>query len=335
MPNLPFDPDRRLLLTTMSGIAAMTAGIRPAVAQSWPTRPVTLMVPWPAGNPTDGLTRKLQPLFAKSLGQTVIVDNVAGAGGTLGVAKVLAQPADGHLVLMGTPTELILSPLTIPAVRYTAADFRMVGLFGRVPYMLVTRPDLPQTTLAEVVAMREISAAKPLSMGNIGPGSLIHIIGTQFAKVSRLTVTHVPYKGVPPMVQDLLASQLDMAFVPVNGSTINFVEQGKLRSMGITAGAPFPLFPQLKPMAAGDKLFEGFDFDVWGGMLVPRAVPAEVQQRLHQVFYDACRDVDFRDWARSTGTDLAPPMSLAELEIMYQRDTARYTALSKATPTTS
>lgn len=335
MLDLPSDPGRRHLLNTMAGIAAITAGIRPAAAQSWPTRPVTLMVPWPAGNPTDGLTRRLQPLFAKALGQTVVVDNVAGAGGTLGAAKVLAQPADGHTILMGTPTELILSPLTIPAVRYTAADFRMVGLFGRVPYMLVTRPDLPQTTLAEVVAMRELSGAKPLSVGNIGPGSLIHIIGTQFAKVSRLTVTHVPYKGVPPMVQDLLGSQLDLAFVPANGSTLNFVEQGKLRTMGITAGAPFSLFPQLKPMAAGHKVFEGFDFDVWGGMHVPRAVPADVQQRLNQLFNEACRDPDFREWARSTGTDLAPPMSLAELAAIYQADTARYTTLSKATPVTT
>ena len=329
------EPGRRHLLTTIAGFAAMAAGLKPAAAQSWPTRPVTLLVPWPAGNPTDGLTRKLQPLFAKALGQTVVVDNVAGAGGTLGVAKVLAQPADGHTILMGTPTELILSPLTIPGARYTAADFRMVGLFGRVPYMLVTRPDLPQGGLADLLATRGTSGSKPLSVGNIGPGSLIHIIGTQFAKVSGLTVTHVPYKGVPPMVQDLLGSQLDLAFVPVNGSTINFIDQGKLRTMGLTASAPFALFPQLKTMASGHKVFEGFDFDVWGGVHLPRAVPAEVQQRLHQVFYDACRDADFREWARSTGTDLAPPMSLAELEAMYQRDTARYTALSRATPIAS
>lgn len=209
----------------------------------------------------------------------------------------------------------------------------MVGLFGRVPYILVARPDLPQASLAEVVALKDKPGAKPLSVGNIGPGSLIHLIGVQFAKASALPVVHVPYRSVPPMVQDLLGAQLDVAFVPVNGSTMGFIEQGKLRSLGITAAAPVPLYPVLKPMAAASPLFEGYNYDVWGGMHVPRATPKAVQQRLNQVFYEVCRDPEFREWARSTGTDLVAPMTLTELDTMYQHDIARYQALSKATPT--
>lgn len=326
-------PTRRRLVQAMAALPLMATW--PARAQSWPTRVITLVVPWPAGNPTDVIARKLQPLLSKALGQTVVIENIAGAGGTLGVGRVFSQPADGHTVLMSTPTELILSPLTVPSVRYAPADFRMVGLFGRVPFILVARPDLPQASLADVVALKDKPGGQPLSVGNIGPGSLIHLIGVQFAKVSGVPVLHVPYKGVPPMVQDLMGSQLDAAFVPVNGSTMGLIEQGKLRSLGITAAAPYPLYPALKPMAATSRVFEGFHHDVWGGMHVPRDTPEAVQQRLNQVFYEVGRDPGFREWARSTGTDLVAPMSLAELDALYQQDIARHQAMARATPTGS
>lgn len=115
-------------------------------------------VPWLAGKPTDAISRKLQPLLSKALGQTVVIENIAGAGGTLGVGRVFSLPADGHTLLMSTPTELILSPLTIPSVRYAPVDFRMVGLFGRMPYLLIARPDLPQANLSDVVAQKDKSA---------------------------------------------------------------------------------------------------------------------------------------------------------------------------------
>lgn len=323
---------RRACLGQAAALGLAAALGRADAQPGWPDRLVTLVVPWPSGNPTDAIARRLQPLLNKALGQNSIVENIAGAGGTLGVARVMSQPADGRTVLMGTPTELILSPMQMPGVRYTPADFSLVGLFGRVPYVLVARPDLPQATLADVVAMKERRGGKPLSIGNIGPGSLIHIISTQFAKVSGLDVTHIPYKGVPPLLQDLLGSQLDLAFVPVNGATMTWIEQGKLRSLGSTAPGDYPLYPWLKPMATGHRVFAGFDFDVWAGMLVPKSVPQAVQLRLNQVFYEATRDADFRDWARATGTQLADAMSLAELEAAYAIDTKRYQALSKSMP---
>jgi tripartite-type tricarboxylate transporter receptor subunit TctC len=335
MTHIPPHLSRRACVGRIAALA-LGAGLAPARAQpGWPSRPLTLVVPWPAGNPTDGITRRMQPLLNKALGQATIVENIAGAGGTLGAARVMVQPADGHTVLMGTPTELILSPLQMPAVRYAAADFSMVGLLGRVPYVLAARADLPQATLADVVALAARADARPLTIGNIGPGSLIHIIATQFAKVSGVSVTHVPYRGVPPMVQDLLGGQLDLAFVPVNGATLTSIEQGKLRSLGITAAAAFPLFPSLEPMAAGHRAFAGFDFDVWGGMFVPKAVPQAVQARLNQVFYEATHDAGFREWARATGTPIAAPMSLAELEAAYAADIRRYQALARALPVTN
>lgn len=332
MKSPPVATSRRDCLTTLA--TAMLFGSAWA-QQAWPTRVITLIVPWPSGNPTDALSRRLAPLLSKALGQPVIVENIAGAAGTLGVGRVATQPADGHTILMSTPSELIMSPSQVPAARYVPGDFRMVGLFGRVPYVLVSRPNLPQTSLAEVMALRTKTGLAPLSIGNIGPGSLIHLIAKQFEKVSGLSVNHIAYRGVPPMMQDLYGSQIDLAFVPLSGATMDGIAQGRLRSLGITASVPYALYPSLQPMASGHAAFAGFDFDVWAGMHLPKSVPAEVLRRLNQVFYEATQDTEFREWARLNGTSFEPPMGLAELERLYSRDINRYQEMAKAVPLTN
>lgn len=318
--------------TSLAGVAA--AGLWPSLSYgqaAFPSRQITLMVPWPAGAPSDAMARKLQPHLQKSLGQNVIVDNLGGAGGTLGVAKAMQQAADGHTILVGTPTELVLSPLTIPATRYKAEDFSLIGSFGRVPYVLCCRSSLPQTSLADIVAQAGKGGA-PLTVGNIGAGSLMHLMALDFEKVTGLKVTHVPYRGLPPMLQDALASQLDLVFLPLAGSIVATIEQGRIRPLGVTTQKPSRLFPQFAPMASAHAKFERFDYDVWGGLLVRSETPAAAQERLHQWWTEATADAEFLAWSRSTGSDPLPVMPLAEARSFYARDVARYTALLKAFP---
>lgn len=317
---------RRSLL----GAAASLPFTGIAKAQGWPQRGVTLVVPSPAGNPTDAVARKLQPLLAQLLQQTVIVENVGGASGTLGASKVLSAARDGHSVLVGTPSDLILGPALVPAARYAPADFRPVGLLGRVPYILVSRSDLPQASLADLMAYKERTGAKPLSYASAGPGSLIHLISAQFGKATGIPLLHVPYRGVPPMIQDLLANQVDLAFLPLAGSTAGYIEQGKLRPYGVTSAEPYSLFPQWKPLAPQHRNLEGFYFDVWAGLQVPRSVPEQVAQRWNQMFYEASSAPEFREWVRVGGTELTPRMSLAELDEFYRGEITRYQALARS-----
>lgn len=320
--------NRRQVLAALPALAA-TASLRAQPA--FPSRPLTLMVPWPAGAPSDAMARKLQPALQQALGQPIAVDNLGGAGGTLGAAKAMAQPADGHTLLVGTPTELVLSPLTLPAVRYQADDFTLLAHFGRVPYLLCSRATLPQKTLAEVSTAKG-SGGAPLTIGNIGPGSLIHLMSLQYEKTAGQTLTHVPYRGVPPMVQDLMAGQLDLAFVPLAGNTVAQIEQGRMRPLGLSTVQPSTPFPHLPTLAAGHRSFERFDFDVWGGVFVRRETPAAVQQRLYQVLAAALAEPGFVDWARSTGSNPVPVLSLAEAQAFYPREAARYVALLRAFP---
>jgi tripartite-type tricarboxylate transporter receptor subunit TctC len=322
---------RRRTLAHMAALSGLLAAPALRAQPAFPSRPLTLMVPWPAGAPSDAIARKLQPGMQQALGQPVVVENMGGAGGTLGVARVMAQPADGHTLLLGTPTELVLSPLTIPAVRYKAEDFTLLAHFGRVPYVLCCRATLPQKTLAELVALKG-QTGTPLSIGNIGPGSLIHLLSLQFERTAGLTLTHVPYRGVPPMVQDVMAGQLDLAFVPLAGGTAAQLEQGKLRALGLSTLRPSALVPQVPTLAAGHRSFENFDFDVWGGVFIRSETPPAVLQRLHQVLATTVSEPGFLDWARSTGNNPVPVMPLAEAQALYPREAARYMALLRAFP---
>jgi tripartite-type tricarboxylate transporter receptor subunit TctC len=322
---------RRRTLAHMAALSGLLAAPALRAQPAFPSRPVTLMVPWPAGAPSDAIARKLQPGLQQALGQPVVVENMGGAGGTLGVARVMAQPADGHTLLLGTPTELVLSPLTIPAVRYKADDFTLLAHFGRVPYVLCCRATLPQKTLAELVALKG-QAGTPLSIGNIGPGSLIHLLSLQFERTSGLTLTHVPYRGVPPMVQDVMGGQLDLAFVPLAGGTAAQLEQGKLRALGLSTLRPSALVPQVPTLAAGHRSFENFDFDVWGGVFMRSETPPAVLQRLHQVLAATVSEPGFLEWARSTGNNPVPVMPLAEAQALFPREAARYMALLRSFP---
>lgn len=216
-------------------------------------------------------------------------------------------------------------------MRHKADDFTLLASFGRVAYVLCCRANLPQANLADVLALRG-KGGTPLSIGNIGPGPLIQIMSLDFEKTSGLTLTHVPYRGVPPMIQDAMGGQLDLAFVPLAGHTVATLEQGKLRALGISTTRRSPMFPQLPTLAAGHRSFERFDCDVWGGLLVRRETPADVQQRLHAVWAEIAREPGFLAWSRSTGSDPMPMPPLAETQAQYPREVARYTALLRAFP---
>lgn len=325
---------RRHCLAAAGGTLAGLAGLSttPLRAQgTFPSRSFTLMVAQPAGTPSDANARKLQPYLQKAMGQAVIVDNVAGAGGTLGSARVVQQPADGHTLLVASPTELVLSPQTVPAVRYTAEDFTMIGNFGLIPYVLVSRNTLQATTAAEVLALAGRSE-KPLNIGNIGAGSLIHLLSLDFERIAGIKLNHVPYRGIAPMVQDLMANQIDLCFTPLAGNTAALLEQSRMRALAVSSVARSRLLPQLPTLAGLDARFARFDYEVWGGIFLRRETPEPVQARLHAWWSETARDPEFLGWMRSTGGDPLPVPSLAETRSFYTREVARYRALLKAFP---
>jgi tripartite-type tricarboxylate transporter receptor subunit TctC len=322
---------RRHCLAAAGGALASLASAPLRAQAAFPSRNLTLMVAAPAGTPSDSNARRLQPYLQKAMGQPAIVENVAGAGGTLGAARVLQQPADGHTLFVASPTELVLSPLTVPGARYTAEDFTMIGNFGRIPYLLVSRTSLQQATLADILALAGKGGA-PLNIGNIGAGSLIHLLSLDFERTAGLKLNHVPYRGVAPMVQDVMAGQLDLCFTPLAGNTAALLEQGRMRTLAVSSIARARLLPQVPTLAASDPRFARFDYEVWGGLFLRRETPEPVLARLHAWWSDTARDPEFLGWMRSTGGDPLPVPPLAETRSFYSSEVGRYRALLKAFP---
>lgn len=314
---------RRLLTGLLLGASALHAG-----AQAWPTKPVTLIVPWPAGGPSDFVARKLQPDMGKALGQPIVIDNIGGAGGAIGVQKNLSA-SDGHSITLGSPLELIVAPLTLAAVKYKAEDLKIAAQIVKAPLVLIARKDLPANTVDEVIALASRPGAKELSIGNGGSGSLFHLAAEKFGQQTGAKFVHVPYKGSTPMLADLMGGQVDMAITVWAGSLPTTVAEGKVKVIGLASRTPLAKFPQVPALAANPKL-AGFEFDSWAVIAVPRSTPDAVTNRLNKAVYDALQNPDTRSAFEATGNQIVSPTSVADLDRVYRDEVARYQAIARS-----
>lgn len=315
---------RPLLAGLVLGVTALHAG-----AQAWPAKPITMVVPWPAGGPSDFVARKLQPDMAKALGQPVVIDNIGGAGGAIGIQKNVSAAADGYTLSLASPLELIVAPLTLASVKYKPEDLKIVGQIVKAPLVLLARKDLPANTVDELIALTTRPGAKELSVGNGGNGSLFHLVAEKFGQQTGAKFVHVPYKGATPMMTDLMGGQVDLAFTIFAGSIPAMIADGKFKVLGLATRTPLPKFPQIAALAAHPKL-AGFEFDSWAGIAVPRSTPDAVASRINKAVYDALQNPETRAAFEATGNLIVNPTSVADLDRVYRDEVARYQAIARS-----
>jgi tripartite-type tricarboxylate transporter receptor subunit TctC len=308
-------------------MAASTFG--PAMAQNYPNKPISLIVPYPAGGPSDFFARKVQPEASAKLGKTVVVENLGGAGGSIGLTKVINAPADGYTLSLGSPMELVLAPMAIQGVKYKSEDFKLVAQFATTTTILAVRNSLNVKTVDDLLALARKNANKPLSYGSVGPGSLYHLIGEKFSQLTKVEMLHVPYKGIAPLLNDLMGGQIDMAFLPMAGSIPQTVIDGKIQGLAVTAKTPHALFKQFPAMAAMKGL-ESMDFDIWAGVQVHKNTPDAVVNTLNKAFYAAAEAPETRKALEGSGNVVLPSRTPAELARIYLGDIERYRAIAKS-----
>lgn len=307
-----------------------TAAIASAAAQGFPSKVLNLIVPYPAGGPSDFVARKLQPDVAAQLGQTMIIENVGGAAGSIGLGRLLTNAPDGHTLAVGTPMELVLAPLAISAVRFKPEDFRLVAALVNTNMVLLARPTLDVRNVDELIALaRSRPADQPLSYGSVGPGSLYHVVGEKFGQIAGAPLLHIPYKGGAPLVNDLLGGQIDFVFMPLAGSVPQMIRDGKVKALGITAKAPHPLFKDLVPLAARPAL-ASLEFDLWAGIQVAKGTPEDVVARLNKAFYAAMQNPETRKAFEGSGNAVLAPRTPAELNTLYQAEIQRYRTIARS-----
>lgn len=312
---------RRAATATLLGLAALGAH-----AQAFPSKILNVVVPYPAGGASDFVARLIQPEYQKQMGQQMIVENVGGVSGALGIQKVLGAPADGHTQVLATPMELVLAPLALNAVKFKPEELRLAGLITSTSVVMLVRKDLPASSIDEFIAWAK---GKEPTYGSVGIGSLYHLQGEKFAGMTGLKMTHVPYKGGGPLINDLAGGQVDMAFFPLAGPVPGLIKDGKVKAIGITQPTPHPLFPDVPPMSK-HKLLPGFDFDLWIGVQVPKATPDAAVQKIHAAMNEVIKNADVRKGLEGTGGTVFKQLSLAETEKLYIAEIERYRAVAKS-----
>ena len=315
--------------------AALALAASGAFAQAaFPSKPVTLLVPYPAGGLSDVIARMVEKPFSKAIGQTVIVDNVGGASGSIAAQKVLNAPDGGHVVYQGSPNELILAPMAMATVKYKAEDWRMVQIIGSFPMAVLARKGLEANTIDELVALakKADAAGKPLTYASVGVGSLYHVVAERFAHTIGVKMVHVPYKGLAPAQQDLAGNLVDVAFFVVDARLPSFVDQGMYKVLATMApsGKPEAKFLEKYPSINDSKSIKDFAYDAWTGYFVPKNTPEPVVAALNKHLATAMGDAEIRKRLEDLGGRVPPMLSVADAQSEYERQTASLRAIAKS-----
>lgn len=310
---------RRTFIAAALALAGSTA-----LAQAWPSKPVTLVVPFPAGGTTDVLARALAERLQPALGQPVIVESKPGAGATLGADLVAKARADGHTLLMGAVHHTIASSVYRKLPYDFVRDFAPIGAVALVPNVLVVNANLPARSVAELVALAK--AAKPeLSYGSNGNGTAQHLIGTQFENAAKAALLHVPYKGSGPLTTDLLGGQVTLSFDTLT-PVLPHIKAGKLRALAVTTGKRASALPDVPTLAEAGM--PGFDIGTWFAVLAPAGTPRDVVARLSGEVSRIVQSAEFRQRLQEIG---AEPMGQGAdaLAALIRADTERFARLVK------
>ena len=289
---------RRALLALASAAAAAVA---PGTsAQSYPSKPVTIVVPFPPGGPTDITARTLAALLANQLGQQFVVDNKPGAGGTLGSGLVAKAPPDGYTLLWGGSSTLAVAPSLFSGLSYDPVkSFAPVSLAASGPLVLAATPMLQANNLRELIALAK-SAPGRLNFASAGTGTSTHLTGELFKSQAGIDIVHVPYKGGGPALNDVLGGQVQLIFETLT-IVLPHVKAGKLKAFAVTGSTRHPLIPEIPTVA--ESGFPGFESTVWFGLVAPAGTPREIVQRLGAEIHRAASSRELQETFAKQGLD--------------------------------
>jgi tripartite-type tricarboxylate transporter receptor subunit TctC len=288
----------------IAAITTLVLAALPAVAQDWPARPVTMVVPFAAGSGSDILGRIIGPRLSENLGAPVIVEDVGGAGGMIGAARVMKAAPDGYQLLLATAgTHAINQTLYKKPLYNAATDFAPVALVASTPILLITRKDLPADNLSQFIAYAKANQAK-MQYGSPGAGSTSHLGCALFNAAIKVEVTHVPYRSTGQALQDLLAGRLDYQCVPVAG-VVPQIESKLIKAIAIFSKQRSPILPMLA--TAHEQGLADFEVETWYAIFLPKGTPPAIIQKLHDAAVAAMNAPDLQAKLQELGIEVVAP----------------------------
>jgi tripartite-type tricarboxylate transporter receptor subunit TctC len=307
-------------------VAALAAAFSSAQAQNYPTRPITLVIPFAPGGSTTIVGRGVAEKIGELLGEKIIVDNRPGAGGTVGTRAVAKSEPDGYTLVLGYTGTLAIGPSLYKNVGYDPRkDFAPIGMIGNAPNSLVVNPSFPAKTVAELITYAKANPGT-VNFGSAGAGTASHITGEYFARSAGITLVHIPYKGTGPALTDLLGGHIPMAFAPIPASHTN-VAAGKLRALAVTSTQRSGLLPDVPTIA--ESGLPGFDASLYYGLAAPAGTPRPIIDKLNKALRDALASDEVKRQLGNDGTDITPG-SPEDYAALIDKDEKKWAQLVKA-----
>jgi len=300
----------------------------PSFAQPYPAKPIRVVIPWPAGGPTDVLGRVFAERLSKVLGQPLVLDNRAGASGAIGADVVTRAAPDGYTVMVQSMTNQAMFPATIKNLRFDPiADFEPITQIVASPMIIVANPSFPATNMAQLVAQ---ARAKPggITIASFGQGSISHLGIELLMKLASIKVNHIPYKGGAPAVADTVAGHVQVAIVGVPVA-LPHVKQGRLRALAVTTAARAPQLPDT-PSANETAGLDAYDLSIMYGFLAPPKTPPAVIERLHASALEVIRSSEFEHKMLEIGMGAPIGNSPAAMAASTRKEIAMLAELAKA-----
>jgi tripartite-type tricarboxylate transporter receptor subunit TctC len=313
---------RRLTLSVLAVLALPLA----AHAQGFPSRTITIVVPYPPGGPIDALARLIAQEAAGDLGQSIVVENRPGGSGIIGTSAVARAEPDGHMLILGTNQTHATNQSLIKNCPYDAVrDFAPVAGIAAMPHVLVVRKSLAATSLGDLVAMAK---AKPgsLTFGSMGNGSGAHLAGELFKTKAAIDMLHVPFKGLSPMLTELLADRIDLSIAPLPGLISQQIESGNVRALALARAQRLPQLAAVPTFAEGGV--PGVEADAWSALFAPAKTPPAAVERLHRAVAAALS----KDAVRAVMAKQGLPVALktpAEIAAMLPAEVEKWAVVIK------
>jgi tripartite-type tricarboxylate transporter receptor subunit TctC len=295
-----------------------------ALAQSYPSRPVKVVVPWPPGQATDIAARMLAMKLQEALGQPFVIDNRPGAGGSLGTAVAATSPADGYTLLAASSGPISIMPSLQKLTYEPLKDFVLIGLITRNSYALVVNPSFPAANAKEFIALLKANPDK-YTFASSGTGATGHLLGELFNSTAQVKARHIPYKGAGPALTDVMSGQVDYTIETV-AATVGHVKSGRLKALGVSTAKRAAAMPEVPTIAEAAGL--DYDAGAWIGYAAPAGVPREILLKLSAEMQKALQTPELKERLLSAGLDPVS-ITLDELPAFMRHEQERYAAVIK------
>lgn len=322
---------KRLMLRTLIALTAGLAFAGSASAQQSSGKPVTLLVPYPAGGLSDLIARTVHPVLSKHLEQPVIVENVGGGSGSVAAQRALNAPADGHIIFQGSPNELILAPLANSAIKFKSEEFRLVQMISTAQIAFLARKDLPVNDVDGFLdyARKMAKDGKPITFASVGPGSFYHLLGEHMSKLTGIPMLHVPYKGAAPAEQDLIGGQVDIFLAPYGKKYDSLYKQGRLKILAMLNSERLESVKDY-PAISESKGLKNFTFNIWTGYFVKKDTPEPIVQSLHKAVSETLNDPAVRSKLEDNSQLLPKPLPLSAVSKAYSDGIVQFRTIAKS-----